>query len=57
MQDDRLSDLAVLFIEIAEARKLDVRKIIDDFASGMGRQMILTVTKTLSINLSRILFV
>ena len=35
MQDDRLglSGLAVLSIENAEARKLDVSKIIDDFAS------------------------
>jgi len=32
MQDDRLSGLAVLSIENAEARKLDVSKIIDDFA-------------------------
>jgi len=31
MQDDRLSGLAVLSIENAEARKLDVSKIIDDF--------------------------
>jgi len=33
MQDDRLSGLAVLSIENAEVRKLDVSKIIDDFAS------------------------
>ena len=33
MQDDRLSGLVVLSIENAEARKLDVSKIIDDFAS------------------------
>jgi len=33
MQDDRLNGLAVLSIENAEARKLDVSKIIDDFAS------------------------
>jgi len=33
MQDDGLSGLAVLSIENAEARKLDVSKIIDDFAS------------------------
>ena len=33
MQDDRLSGLAVLSTENAEARKLDVSKIIDDFAS------------------------
>ena len=38
MQDDRLSGLAVLSIENAEARKLDVSKIIDDFASRKARQ-------------------
>ena len=32
MQDDRLSGLTVLSVENAEARKLDVSKIIDDFA-------------------------
>ena len=31
MQDDRLSGLAVLSIENAEARKLDVSKIMDDY--------------------------
>ena len=38
MQDDRLSGLAVLSIENAEARKLDVSKIIDDFASQKARR-------------------
>ena len=38
MQDDRLSVLAVLSIENAEARKLDVSKIIDDFVSRKARQ-------------------
>ena len=38
MQDDRLSGLAVLSIENAEARKLDVSKIIDDFASLKERR-------------------
>jgi len=38
MQDDRLSGLAVLSIENAEARKLDVSKIIDDFASRKARR-------------------
>ena len=38
MQDDRLCGLAVLSIENAEARKLDVSKIIDDFASRKARQ-------------------
>ena len=38
MQDDRLSGLAVLTIENAEARKLDVSKIIDDFASRKARR-------------------
>jgi len=38
MQDDRLSGLAVLSIENAEARKLDVSQIIDDFASRKARQ-------------------
>ena len=38
MQDDRLSGLAVLSIEHAEARKLDVSKIIDDFASRKVRR-------------------
>jgi len=38
MQDDRLSGLAVLSIENAEAQKLDVSKIIDDFASRKARR-------------------
>ena len=38
MQDDRLSGVAVLSIENAEARKLDVSKIIDDFASRKARR-------------------
>jgi len=38
MQDDRLSGLAVLSIENAETRKLDVSKIIDDFASRKARR-------------------
>ena len=38
MQDDRLRGLAVLSIENAEARKLDVSKIIDDFASRKARR-------------------
>ena len=38
MQDDRLSSLAVLSIENAKARKLDVSKIIDDFASPKARR-------------------
>jgi len=38
MQDDRLSGLAVLSIENAEARKLDVSKIIYDFASRKARR-------------------
>ena len=38
MQDDRLNGLAVLSIENAEARKLDVSKIIDDFASRKARR-------------------
>ena len=38
MQDDRLSGLVVLSIENAEARKLDVSKIIDDFASRKARR-------------------
>ena len=39
MQDDRLSGLAVLsIIENAEALKLDVSKIIEDFASRKARQ-------------------
>ena len=38
MQDDRLSGMAVLSIENAEARKLDVSKIIDDFASRKARR-------------------
>ena len=38
IQDDRLSGLAVLSIENAEARKLDVSKIIDDFASRKARR-------------------
>ena len=38
MQDDRLSGLAVLSIENAEARKLDVSKIIDDFACRKARR-------------------
>ena len=38
MQDDRLSGLAVLSIENAEARKFDVSKIIDDFASRKARR-------------------
>jgi len=38
MQNDRLSGLAVLSIENAEARKLDVSKIIDDFASRKARR-------------------
>ena len=38
MQGDRLSGLAVLSIENAEARKLDVSKIIDDFASRKARR-------------------
>ena len=38
MQDDRLSGLAVLSVENAEARKLDVSKIIDDFASRKARR-------------------
>jgi len=38
MQDDRLSGLAVLSIENAEARKLDVSKIIDDFANRKARR-------------------
>ena len=39
VQDDRLSGLAVLsIIENAEARKLDVSKIIDDFASRKARR-------------------
>ena len=33
MHDDRLSGLAVLSVENIEAWKLDVSKIIDDFAS------------------------
>jgi len=37
MQDDRLSGLAVLSIENAVARKLDVSKI-DDFASRKARR-------------------
>ena len=37
MQDNKLSGLAVLSIENAEARKLDVSKIIDDFASRKAR--------------------
>jgi len=38
MQDGRLSGLAVLSIENAEARKLDVSKITDDFASRKARR-------------------
>jgi len=38
VQDDRLSGLAVLSIENAKARKLDVSKIIDDFASPKARR-------------------
>ena len=38
MQNDRLSGLAVLSIENAKARKLDVSKIIDDFASRKARR-------------------
>ena len=38
MQDDRLSGLAVLSTENAEARKLDVSKIIDDFTSRKARR-------------------
>ena len=38
MQDDRLSGLVVLSIENAEAWKLDVSKIIDDFASRKARR-------------------
>ena len=38
MQDDRLSGLSVLSNENAEARKLDVSKIIDDFASQKARR-------------------
>jgi len=38
MQDYMLSGLAVLSIENAEARKLDVSKIIDDFASRKARR-------------------
>ena len=38
MQDDRSSGLAVLSNENAEARKLDVSKIIDDFASRKARR-------------------
>jgi hypothetical protein len=38
MQHDRLSGLAILSIENAVARKLDVSKIIDDFASRKARQ-------------------
>jgi len=38
MQDDRLSGLAVLSTENAEARKLDVSKIIDDFSSRKARR-------------------
>ena len=38
MQDDRLSGPAVLSTENAEARKLDVSKIIDDFASRKVRR-------------------
>ena len=37
VQDDRLSGLAVLS-ENAEGRKLDVSKIIDDFASRKARR-------------------
>ena len=37
VQEDRLSGLAVLSIENAEARKRDVSKIIDDFASRKAR--------------------
>jgi len=38
MQDDMLSGLVVLSVENAEARKLDVSKIIDDFASRKARR-------------------
>jgi len=38
MQDNRLRGLVVLSIENAEARKLDVSKIIDDFASQKARR-------------------
>ena len=38
IMQDRLSGLAVLSIENAEARKLDVSKIIDDFASRKARR-------------------
>jgi len=38
MQDDRFSGLAVLSIENAEVRKLDISKIIDDFASRKARR-------------------
>jgi len=38
MQDDRLSGLVALSIENAESRKLDVSKIIDDFASRKARR-------------------
>ena len=34
MQQDRLSGLAILSIENAVARELDVSKIIDDFATA-----------------------
>ena len=38
VQDDRLSGLAVVNIENAKARKLDVSKIIDEFASPKARR-------------------
>ena len=38
MQDDMLSRLVVLSVENAEAQKLDVSKIIDDFARRKARR-------------------
>ena len=35
MQQDRLSGLAILSVENAAARKIDIQKVIDDFASRM----------------------
>jgi len=37
MQQDRLSGLAILSIENAVSREVDVSKIIDDFASRKAR--------------------
>lgn len=37
MQQDRLSGLAILSVENAAARKIDIQKVIDDFASRKAR--------------------